>query len=44
MWDFDIGRTFGILMKTLPFIIFRMLIYMGVAFGFLLVTGIGAFS
>lgn len=42
MWDFDIGRTFGILMKTLPFIIFRMLIYMGVAFGYLLVTGIGA--
>ena len=42
MWDFDIGRTFGILMKTLPFIIFRMLIYMGVAFTYLLVTGIGA--
>jgi len=42
MWDFDIGRTFGILMKTLPFIIFRMLIYMGVAFAYLLVTGIGA--
>lgn len=42
MWDFDIGRTFGILMKTLPFIIFRMLIYMGVAFSYLLVTGIGA--
>jgi hypothetical protein len=42
MWDFDIGKTFGILMKTLPFIIFRMLIYMGVAFGYLLVTGIGA--
>jgi hypothetical protein len=42
MWDFNIGKTFGILMKTLPFIIFRMLIYMGVAFGFLLVTGVGA--
>jgi hypothetical protein len=42
MWDFDIGRTFGVLIKTLPFIIFRMLIYLGVGFGFLLVSGIGA--
>ncbi len=42
MWDFDIGKTFGILVKTMPFIIFRLLVYMGVAFTFLLVTGIGA--
>lgn len=42
MWDFDIGKTFGVLIKTLPFIIFRLLVYLGVAFTFLLVTGIGA--
>lgn len=42
MWDFDVGRIFGILVKTMPFIVFRLLIYLGVAFGYLLVTGIGA--
>jgi len=42
MWDFDIGRTFGVMMKTLPFIIFRMLIYLGVALAFMLIAGIGA--
>lgn len=28
--------------KTLPFIVFRLLIYLGVAVGYLLVIGIGA--
>ncbi len=40
--DFQIGKTFNALMKTLPFIIFRLLIYLGIAVGYLLVIGIGA--
>lgn len=42
MWDFDIGRTIGILMRTLPFILMRMAIYFGVTLAFILSTGIGA--
>ena len=40
--DFQIGKTFNVLTKTLPFIVFRLLIYLGVAVGYFLVTGIGA--
>jgi len=42
MWDFDVGRIFGILIKTLPFIIFRLMIYLGVGIGYLLVIGVGS--
>lgn len=42
MWDFDIGRTIGILMRTLPFILMRMAIYFGITIAFILSTGIGA--
>lgn len=40
--DFQIGKTMSALTKTLPFIVFRLLIYLGVAIGYLLVIGIGA--
>lgn len=42
MWDFDIGRSFGLMGKTLPFIIFRMAVYFGIAVAYVLVTGVGA--
>jgi hypothetical protein len=42
MWDFSIGRTFGLMMKTMPFIVFRILVYAGIAVAYVLVTGIGA--
>lgn len=42
MWDFDIGRTIGILIRTLPFILMRMVIYFGITLAFILSTGIGA--
>jgi hypothetical protein len=42
MWDFSIGRTFGLMMKTMPFIVFRILVYAGIAIAYVLATGIGA--
>lgn len=42
MWDFDTGRTIGILIRTLPFILMRMAIYFGITLAFILSTGIGA--
>ena len=42
MWDFKLNNVFGILTKTLPFIIFRLLIYLAIAFGYMIVIGVGA--
>jgi hypothetical protein len=42
MWDFSIGRTIGILLKTMPFIVTRMVIYFAITVAFILATGVGA--
>ena len=42
MWDFSIGRTLGLMGQTLPFIVFRIIVYFGIAVAFVLVTGVGA--
>jgi hypothetical protein len=42
MWDFSIGRTFGLMIRTMPFIVFRILVYAGIAVAYVLVTGVGA--
>ena len=42
MWDFSLGRSFGMMAKTAPFIVFRMLVYFGITVAYLLVTGLGA--
>ena len=42
MWDFSISRSFGLMVRTLPFLIFRMLTYAGIAIAFVVVTGTGA--
>ena len=41
MWDFSIGRSLGLMGQTLPFIVFRMVVYFGIAAAYVLVTGIG---
>jgi len=41
MWDFSIGRTLGLMGKTLPFIVFRIVVYFGIAVAYVLVTGVG---
>lgn len=42
MWDFKLTKIFGLMIKTIPFILFRIIIYLGVAIGYLLLTGIAA--
>jgi hypothetical protein len=42
MWDFSIGKTIGILLKTMPFIVMRMVIYFAITLAFILATGAGA--
>jgi hypothetical protein len=41
MWDFSIGRTLGLMGQTLPFIVFRIIVYFGIAIAYVLVTGVG---
>ena len=40
--DFKIGEVIGLMAKTLPFLIFRFLIYFGITLTYVLVTGVGA--
>lgn len=42
MWDFDISKTLGIMMKTMPFILLRMAIYFGITLGYMLAIGAGS--
>lgn len=42
MWDFSVRRTLGLMGQTMPFIVFRIVVYAGIAVAYVLVTGIGA--
>lgn len=42
MWDFKIGRTLGIVLRTWPFVVFRMVVYFGITLAYILATGTGA--
>lgn len=42
MWDFSVGQAFGLMAKTLPFIVFRIVVYAGIALAYVLATGVGA--
>ncbi len=42
MWDFDIGRTLGLMLRTMPFILFRMIIYFGITIAYVVAMGGGA--
>lgn len=42
MWNFSIGRSLRLMVQTMPFILFRALVYFGMALAYVLVTGIGA--
>jgi len=41
MWDFELGRAFGAMAKTAPFIFFRMLVYFGIGILYVIATGTG---
>ena len=42
MWDFDIGRSVSIMIRTWPFIVFRMIVYFGITLAYIVATGTGA--
>ena len=42
MWDFSVGQALALMGKTLPFIIFRIVVYAGIALAYVLATGVGA--
>lgn len=39
MWNFDIGRTVGIMARTMPFILLRMAVYFGITLAYIAGTG-----
>jgi hypothetical protein len=42
MWDFSVGRTVGLMLQTLPFIVMRMIVYFGITIAYLTAIGAGA--
>ncbi|MBU2980621.1 hypothetical protein KO498_02225 [Lentibacter algarum] len=42
MWDFSIATALGLIRKTMPFLVFRIAVYFGIAVAYVLVTGTGA--
>ena len=42
MWDFSIRRSIDMMVKTMPFILFRMAVYFAIAAAYVIVTGTGA--
>ncbi|MER8922527.1 hypothetical protein [Mesorhizobium sp. M0802] len=42
MWDFEIGRSVFIMIRTWPFIVFRMIVYFGITLAYIVATGSGA--
>lgn len=42
MWDFSFLKACGFMIRTAPFILFRILIYFGMALAYVLFTGMGA--
>jgi hypothetical protein len=42
MWDFSFSRSVGAILRTLPFVLFRLAVYLGIAFAYLFSVGAGA--
>ncbi|MCF8485124.1 MAG: hypothetical protein K9G71_07910 [Rhodobacteraceae bacterium] len=42
MWDFSIGQALGLMVRTAPFVLFRVIVYFAIAVALMLVTGTGA--
>ena len=42
MWDFEIGKTLGIVIRTWPFVVLRMIVYFGITIAYIVSTGAGA--
>jgi hypothetical protein len=42
MWDFSVGQAVSAVLRTAPFILLRLAVYFGIAFAYLITTGVGA--
>jgi hypothetical protein len=42
MWDFSVSKALGLMVRTAPFIIFRVIVYFGITAALIIVTGTGA--
>lgn len=42
MWDFKLSQVFSVLLRTLPFLLLRMLVYAGITLGYLIGIGGGS--
>ena len=42
MWNFSIGSALAMMVRTMPFVLLRLVVYFGLAVGYVLVTGTGA--
>ncbi len=42
MWDFSIGTSFGLMARTAPFVLFRVVVYLAIALALVVLTGTGA--
>lgn len=42
MWNFSISGALGMMVKTLPFLLLRLVVYFGITLGYILITGAGA--
>jgi hypothetical protein len=41
MWDFSFSRALAMVMQTLPFIVLRLVVYVGIALAYVLAVGVG---
>lgn len=42
MWDFSVGRALGLMRRTAPFVLFRVIVYFTISAALVVVTGTGA--
>lgn len=41
MWDFSFGRALSMALQTLPYIVLRIIVYVGIALAYVLTVGVG---
>lgn len=42
MWDFSFSKSVGMVLRTLPFIVLRLVVYVGIAIAYVFAVGVGA--
>jgi hypothetical protein len=42
MWDFSFGRALSMVVQTLPFVLLRLAVYLGIAVAYMVCVGVGA--